>query len=141
MEHAMSVKHLFISLLGAILAVLLLLLILMFVKSSNEAAVTAAERNRYLSYKLADELRQSSDDLTRMARTYVVTGDRRFEEFYRKILDIRNGEAPRPAGYEGIYWDLVSAGQSVPGEESKAFGLDATTALKQFSSPKLGGCR
>jgi hypothetical protein len=30
---------------------------------------------RYLSYQAADELRQSSDDLTRLARTYVVTGD------------------------------------------------------------------
>ena len=30
---------------------------------------------RQQSFLLADELRQSSDDLTRMVRTYVVTGD------------------------------------------------------------------
>lgn len=41
---------------------------------------------------LADELRQSSDDLTRLARTYVVTGDSKYEDFYMTILDIRNGK-------------------------------------------------
>ncbi|MBF4442424.1 methyl-accepting chemotaxis protein, partial [Vibrio anguillarum] len=30
---------------------------------------------RYQSYQAADELRQSSDDLTRLGRTYVVSGD------------------------------------------------------------------
>lgn len=30
-----------------------------------------------------------------MARTYVVTGDPRYEDWFRRILAIRNGEAPR----------------------------------------------
>jgi signal transduction histidine kinase/DNA-binding response OmpR family regulator len=63
---------------------------------------------RYQSYLLADELRQSSDDLTRMARTYVITGDSKFERMYWEILAIRNGQAPRPQYYERIYWDLVA---------------------------------
>ena len=58
-------------------------------------------------FKLADELRQSSDDLTRMARTYVVTGDVRYEEYFNRILEIRNGEAPRPENHGGMYWDFV----------------------------------
>ncbi|HJX31225.1 MAG TPA: hypothetical protein VJ624_05160 [Thermodesulfobacteriota bacterium] len=33
------------------------------------------------SYTLADELRQSSDDLTRFARIYVATGDPKYEQF------------------------------------------------------------
>lgn len=37
--------------------------------------VAAANATRYASYLLADEMRQSSDDLTRLARTYVVSGD------------------------------------------------------------------
>jgi methyl-accepting chemotaxis protein len=45
--------------------------------------------NRYSSYLLADELRQSSDDLTRLARTYVVSGDVEWEKQYFEILDIR----------------------------------------------------
>ncbi|MEO8434793.1 MAG: response regulator [Pyrinomonadaceae bacterium] len=59
------------------------------------------------SYLLADELRQSSDDLTRLARTYAVTGDPKFERLYWRNLAIRDGEAPRPQHYERIYWDLV----------------------------------
>ena len=30
---------------------------------------------------------------------------------FHQIIAIRNGEAPRPAGYEGVYWDLVAAGE------------------------------
>lgn len=35
---------------------------------------------RYQSYQAADELRQSSDDLTRLGRTYVLTGDETYEK-------------------------------------------------------------
>jgi class 3 adenylate cyclase len=69
-----------------------------------------ASVRRFTSYQLADELRQSSDDLTRFARSYVATGEDRFETFFRDTLAIRNGEVPRPDGYEGVYWDLVAAG-------------------------------
>lgn len=62
---------------------------------------------RYQSYQSADELRQSSDDLTRLGRTYVVTGDDKYEKMYMDILDIRNGKKPRPENYHTIYWDLV----------------------------------
>jgi len=73
-----------------------------------------AEARKYYSYQLADELRQSSDDLTRMARTYAVTGDDKYQRFFNRILAIRNGEVPRPKDYGDIYWDLVT-GQEEPG--------------------------
>ncbi len=63
---------------------------------------------QYKSLILADELRQSSDDLTRMARTYVITGNSMFEEQYKMVLSIRNGEIPRPKRYNGIFWDFLS---------------------------------
>ncbi len=62
---------------------------------------------RYQSYQAADELRQSSDDLTRLGRTYVLTGDETYENMYMDILAIRNGDKPRPQNYHTIYWDLV----------------------------------
>lgn len=61
-----------------------------------------AEQQRMTSLLLADELRQSSDDLTRFARTYVTTGDDRYEGYFNQVLAIRNGEMKRPEGYEGI---------------------------------------
>ena len=54
-------------------------------------AMNDASENRYHSYLLASELRQSSDDLTRLGRTYVVTGDPSYEQQYNRVLDIRNG--------------------------------------------------
>jgi len=71
---------------------------------------SAVHETRYMSYLLADELRQSSDDLTRLARTYVVSGDPMWEQQYFEVLDIRNGKKPRPALYEKIYWDFRAAG-------------------------------
>lgn len=78
--------------------------------SKNEVSKleTAFER-QYRSYILADELRQSSDDLTRLARTYVVTGDAKFEQHYFDILAIRNGTKERPLHYNRIYWDFLAA--------------------------------
>ncbi len=78
-----------------------------------EFRVEAAQSRRYESYLLADELRQSSDDLTRFARMYVATGEDRYLRYYWSILDIRNGRILRPEGYEGVYWDLV-VGRIIP---------------------------
>ena len=101
-------KALFIIFLS--IAVLILISALVFLQIlKNEKVITEGEARRYRSYLLADELRQSSDDLTRMARNYVVTGDPRFRKYFRRILDIRNGKAPRPQDYHEIYWDFVSA--------------------------------
>jgi len=54
-------------------------------------------------YKKANELRQSSEDLTRYARQYVVTKDIKYRDRYFKILDIQGGIAPKPKDYDGIY--------------------------------------
>ncbi len=59
---------------------------------------------------LADELRQSSDDLTRFARSYAATGNSDYKNRYQAVLDIRNGKAERPQGYEHVYWDLEQVG-------------------------------
>jgi hypothetical protein len=82
---------------------------------SFEKDIDRANLQRYQSYLLADELRQSSDDLTRMARSYVVTRDPQYKQYYQQILDIRNGLLPRPLVYPGIYWDLVLQGNKPPG--------------------------
>lgn len=64
----------------------------------NQRELNRAQANRHESYRLAHELRRSSDELTRLARTYVVTGDPRFEEHYWHVLAVRNGEAARADG-------------------------------------------
>jgi PAS domain S-box-containing protein len=73
-----------------------------------EKRIDHANDIRHSSYQLVDELRHSSDDLTRMARTYVVTGERRYKKQYQDILDIRDGIKARPREYSSqVYWDLI----------------------------------
>ena len=105
-----TVNQMFQMMLAAIvLPVLFLGLALYKVGAINESLAQVSAQ-RYSSYLLADELRQSSDDLTRLARTYVVSGDPEWERQYFEILDIRNGKKPRPNQYEKIYWDFRAAG-------------------------------
>ena len=47
---------------------------------------TEAENRRTESFRLADQMRQTSNDLTRMVRMYVATGDPRFRDHYEEIL-------------------------------------------------------
>jgi methyl-accepting chemotaxis protein len=69
---------------------------------------------RSTTLALAAELRQSSDDLTRMARSYAATGDPRFRDHYYRILAIRDGKVPRPVTYGRIYWDFVTSTHRLP---------------------------
>jgi methyl-accepting chemotaxis protein len=78
---------------------------------------------RYRSYQAADELRQSSDDLTRLGRTYVATADNKYEKMYMDILDIRNGKKPRPENYHTIYWDLMLEYGQKPKKDGKNVAL------------------
>ncbi|QDK37436.1 methyl-accepting chemotaxis protein [Bdellovibrio sp. NC01] len=58
----------------------------------------SAHRNRFESQRLADELRKSSRDLTENARTFVVTGEKKYLDTYWDIVKIRSGEKARPDG-------------------------------------------
>ncbi|WP_053005668.1 ATP-binding protein [Kiloniella spongiae] len=78
--------------------------------SSTE--LTHKELQRVKALKLADQLRQSSNDLTRMARSYAITGEQRFEQYFNDILDIRDGKKSRPQNYNSVYWDFVISGQT-----------------------------
>ncbi|HEX8613576.1 MAG TPA: methyl-accepting chemotaxis protein [Telluria sp.] len=91
--------------------------------SAEQDKTMRASQNRYESFLLADELRQSSDDLTRLARTFVVSGDAAYEQQYMDILAIRNGAKPRPQHYERIYWDFVAAGVAKPTPDGQAVAL------------------
>ncbi|MDR3500989.1 MAG: adenylate/guanylate cyclase domain-containing protein [Legionella sp.] len=70
------------------------------------------ELDRHKAYSIADELRQSSDDLTTMARLYVTTSNKKYRNYYDQVLAIRNGIAPRPVKYDEPYWDLIIANKS-----------------------------
>ena len=115
---------------GVLIALLTLFVVLRFFESRK---LDDALNVRHASFLAADELRQSSDDLTRMARAYVVTGDPKFEQYYWDILAIRNGERERPYKYERSYWDLVLGD---PGfEPTPGAGRSLRSQLEQLGVP------
>lgn len=88
-------------------AVILSFGILVYLLLMSHKEYSQSEDRLFRSYLLADELRQSSDDLTRLARTYVVTGDPKFESEYWAVLDTRNGKRPRLNGESVSLHDLM----------------------------------
>ena len=74
----------------------------------QQQELISVQEKRYKTYILATQLRRSSDDLTRLARTYVATGNPKFEKQYWHVLSIRNGTSPLPAHYDRVYWDYLA---------------------------------
>ena len=133
-----SIKFLFIAAIAIVS--LLMAMVVLGIQRLGAASDRVSEANeaRYASYLLADEMRQSSDDLTRLVRTYAVTGDPKWQAQYQEVIDIRNGSKPRPKEYEKIYWDFRAA------DSSAGRGTDGAAALKDlmrqagFTAAELG---
>ena len=102
-----------------------------------EDVIVAKWQQREHAHNLAAELRHSSDDLTRMARTHAVTGDERFRSHFQEILDIRNGTAPRPVDYHLVYWDLVTAADERPRGTGEAVALRTLMQEAGFTAEEL----
>ncbi len=76
-----------------------------------------AYRDHHERYILAARMRQSTNDLTRLARTYAITGDDKFLDQYLKILETRDGKLAEPAHYDWVYWDFLAVdGREPPSE-------------------------
>jgi diguanylate cyclase (GGDEF)-like protein/PAS domain S-box-containing protein len=89
--------------------VLFCAVVIAYMQSENQ--VDQAHEVRIQSHWLADELRQSSDDLTSAVRTYVVTGDPVYKQYYQDILDIREGKKLRSHREYEIDWRPVASAE------------------------------
>jgi len=90
----------------------------------SESRIDRANEQRLISFQLTDQLRQSSDDLTHMARAFVVIGDPRYKQYYQDILEIRNGQKPRPKEFFYGYWTMLLADtQSLSADNAQAISL------------------
>lgn len=105
-----------------------------------ERSIDEANERRYHSQLLADELRQSSDDLTTMVRAFVATGEPRYRAWFNEILRIREGKAPLPEHYHQIYWDFRLADRpqvAGPGTGRPAQGLLERMRLAGFTDEEM----
>ncbi len=132
-----SIKFLFGAALATITVLVVLLLLGIQRLEATSEHVSQASEARYASYLLADEMRQSSDDLTRLVRTYVVTGDPKWKDQYQEVVDIRNGRTPRPKDYEKIYWDFRAADTDAGRGKGAAVALKDLMRRAGFSAAEL----
>lgn len=123
--------------LGVVALLIVTSLVTAVLLSGTNRALSDAYEGRYAGYLLADQLRQSSDDLTRLVRTYAATGETRYAQYFQTVLDIRNGVVPRPEMYNAIYWDYVTATDSYPRPSGPPASLDSLMSEAGFTDDEL----
>lgn len=67
-----------------------------------------SQKNIYKTTILSEELKHSSDDLTRAARSYAATGDESYLKEFNHLLEVRSGVKPRSLN------TLVEPGKTIP---------------------------
>ena len=117
-----------------------------------QKVLNEAHESKFVSMVLANELRDASANLTRTARTFVVTGDKKYEQEYFDILAIRNGEKVRPdgrkiparqlmkdAGFTDAEFALLAEAEKRSNElvETETVAMNAAKGLFKDSSGKF----
>ena len=105
--------------------------------NENDAAMAEAKQHQSDSLQLVDMVRQGSDDLTKLARTFAVTGDGRYLQYFELILSIRSGDAPRPINYHRVYWDYVIATGQYPRADGEPQSLSSLLETLEFSGEEF----
>jgi PAS domain S-box-containing protein len=119
----MNLKNLWIA--AAVLSILAIAAFALALGSAVDAQrhIITLEAQRSEMLQLAARWRRSSDDLTRMARDFAVTGDTRYAELYRRIAAAREGKQPWPPGDASAAWDMLLGGVAPPKGDGAASAL------------------
>ncbi|MBI2420090.1 MAG: PAS domain S-box protein [Ignavibacteriales bacterium] len=92
----MSLKKQFLIVFGIQLLMVSGLGLLSHLLFRNQQNLSKSQESQFHSYLLADELRKSTEELSRLANAYIATGNPDFENEYWALINIRNGKSPRP---------------------------------------------
>lgn len=101
-----------------------------------ERQLDAMHLARAESLALVSELRQSSDDLTRMVRTYVITGDEQYRARFEHIIAVRDGRVPRPS-HPSSGWERSFDPTLAADAEDDGVALLALMEAAGFTSEEL----
>ena len=129
--NAVFVRRAIVALLVMVVASLGALAYAFYALRTASADFDSVETQRVRAYQLTTELRQSSNDLTRMARSFVATGDPAYERQYYMVLDIRDGRALRPVDYHNIYWELITPANEMPPRPLTNEAIPLNTLLEE----------
>jgi len=115
----LTIPQLFLTIVFAVIILIMVLFGLVYRVRSLQEAHNLMLDNKHKSYLLIDELRHSTDDMTRFARTFAVTGNSRYEDYYADVHSIFIGERLRPVEYYRVYWDLMAWNGKKPRVDEK----------------------
>ena len=89
----------------------------------NEKFIIELEERKYKSHLLVNKLRQTTDDFSRMAKAYAVTGDSRFKESFFKKLNNYSREISFTKKYHKIYRDFSPNKKSKKSTENNSLEI------------------
>ncbi len=122
--------------LAALNAVMFVVVFYLYVIS--ERHIDEANSLRQETKQFAEELSRSSDALTRAARSFVITSDRKYWLHYRALLDARDGKpASSNQRADQHDWDLIHLDEAPP--EAFAKRTQEMVALWRAHQLELGG--
>ncbi|MBJ7882016.1 sensor histidine kinase [Gelidibacter salicanalis] len=91
------------------LAIIIVVVIFFFYKIyQGENTYSQILDDKFKSEKIINEIRQNSEDLTRLARLYTNTKDTLYKNQYFEILNISKGVSPRPENFNRVYWGILT---------------------------------
>ncbi len=122
----MSIKRLLQLFVAVSVGLNTIALLLMLGVLDRQSQLVATAQSRLDSYRMGQEIMVTSDELTRLARTYVVTGDKQYKEQYWQIVDWVEGKSARPDGRTIAVRDLLKEYGFTPDELAK---LDRSNEL------------
>lgn len=108
-----------------------------FLLTGRQQELDELTNARARAQRTTQQLRDLSDDLTRLARAYVGTGDRNYRHLYQQAFDVMQGTRARPANATGrIHWDHLLAPDSsrlprAGSVESRDHALDGLNATAE----------
>lgn len=102
----------------AFVALLAFLIVINVLMDANREQYTNAYTQYQHNLTLSRELRQTSDDLHRMALISTLNSDPTLKDYYWEIAGILYGENMRPLDYYEVYWDYLLANGIRPRQNS-----------------------
>ncbi len=99
------VKNIFINM-CVIVLMMIVMLGIQYQQQRLESAESAFRAQMQQFTFVRKSVQKISDDLTSMARLYVLTGEEKYKEFYYKIAQIRDGEINFPKHYHSYLSEL-----------------------------------
>lgn len=133
----MTIKKTFALMFAAMGVLLISLVVSIYFLNEAGKSLDESSTQRYNSFLLANELRNSSDNLTKMVRSYASSQNSNYEQIYNDIVEIRSGKKARPENYQSVYWEFIIAGEVAPSNVGETIALTELMKREGFTEEEM----